>query len=142
MYLEDLEVDISLSTISSRNREVQETLRNTREFVGAPRKSTRHWRQPAKFNDYVALVSQMVDSEPSSYQEAANHQVLRDAMVEEYCSIMQNDVWEVVPRPTDRAIVGSCWIYKIKHSADGSIEKYKARFVAKGFSQKERIDYE
>ena len=46
-------------------------------------------------------------------------------MVEEYSSIMQNDVWEVVPRPTDREIVGSRWIYKIKHGANGSIEKYK-----------------
>ena len=34
------------------------------------------------------------------------------------------------------------WIFKTKHSADGSIEKYKARFVARGFSQKEGIDYE
>ena len=63
-------------------------------------------------------------------------------MVEKYNSIMENDVWEVVPRPTDRVVVGSHWIYKIKHGADGSIEKYKARFVAKGFSQKEGIDYE
>ena len=36
----------------------------------------------------------------------------------------------------------SKWIYKVKHAANESVEKYKAHFVAKGFSQKEGIDYE
>jgi hypothetical protein len=63
-------------------------------------------------------------------------------MVEEHASIMKNDVWEVVPRPKGKLMVGSCWIYKIKHVVDGSIEKFKARFLAKGFSQKERVDYD
>jgi hypothetical protein len=63
-------------------------------------------------------------------------------MVEEYESIVKNSVWEVVPRPTDKSVVGSRWIFKVKHAADGSIEKYKARFVAKGYSQVEGIDYE
>eukprot|EP00253_Pinus_taeda_P005531 PITA_05531 len=66
----------------------------------------------------------------------------RDAMVEEYSSIMTNDVWEVVPRPQDRSVVGSRWIYKVKYATDGSVEKYKARFMAKGYAQKEGIDYE
>jgi hypothetical protein len=39
-------------------------------------------------------------------------------------------------------VVSSKWLYKIKHAADGSIEKYKARFVARVFSQKEGIGYE
>ena len=55
---------------------------------------------------------------------------------------MKNDVWEIVPRPEGNFVVSSKWIYKIKHAADGSIEKYKARFVARGFSHKEGIDYE
>src|SRR5713226_3737955 len=63
-------------------------------------------------------------------------------MIKEYQSVMKNDVWDVVPRPKGKSVVTSKWIYKIKHAADGSIEKYKARFVARGFSQKEGIDYE
>ena len=55
---------------------------------------------------------------------------------------MKNDVQDVVPRPEGKSVMTSKWIYKIKHATDGSIEKYKARFVAHGFSQKEEIDYE
>jgi hypothetical protein len=55
-------------------------------------------------------------------------------MIEEYQSILKNDVWDVVPRPREKSVVSSKWIYKIKHAADGSFEKYKARFVVQGFS--------
>ena len=63
-------------------------------------------------------------------------------MIEEYQSIMKTDVWDIVPRPKEKFVVTSKWLYKIKHVADGSIEKFKERFVARGFSQKEGIDYE
>ena len=55
---------------------------------------------------------------------------------------MKNDVWDVVSRPEGKLVLTSKWIYKIKYAADGTIEKYKARFMARGFSQKEGIDYE
>ena len=87
-------------------------------------------------------MSQLISAEPSSYKEATSQQVWVDAMIEEYSSIMKNDVWEVVPRPTGKSVVTSRWLYKIKHAADGSVEKYKARFVAQGFTQKEGIDYD
>jgi hypothetical protein len=87
-------------------------------------------------------MSKIIDSKPSTYEEVAKQQVWKDAMMEEYQSIMKNDVWEVVPRPEGKSVVTSKWIYKIKHVADGSIEKYKARFVARGFSQKEGEDYD
>ena len=45
-------------------------------------------------------------------------------------------------RPEGKCIVSSIWIYKIQHAVDGNIVGYKARFVARGFSQKEGIDYE
>jgi hypothetical protein len=58
---------------------------------------------------------------------------------EEYKSIVKNDVWDVVPRPKEKSVVSSKWIYKMKHAVDGSIEKYKARFVARGFSRRRAL---
>jgi hypothetical protein len=63
-------------------------------------------------------------------------------MTEEHQSITKNDVWEIVPRPKEKLEVFSKWVYKIKHATEGSVDKYKARFVARGFSQKEGEDYD
>jgi hypothetical protein len=63
-------------------------------------------------------------------------------MMEEHQSIMENEVWEIVPRPKEKLVVTSKWVYKIKHVVDGSVDKYKARFVARGFSQKEGEYYD
>ena len=48
-------------------------------------------------------------------------------MMEEYHSKMKNVVWDIVPRPEGKSVVTSRWLYKLKHAADGSVEKYKAR---------------
>ena len=64
------------------------------------------------------------------------------SIIEEYDSIVRNSVWEVVPRPKKKSVVGSRWIYKVKQVADRSIEKHNVRFVDKGFSQVDGIDYE
>jgi hypothetical protein len=61
-------------------------------------------------------------------------------MMEKYQYIMKNDVWEVILRLERKLVVTFKWIYKIKHGADGNIKKYKARFVARGFSQKVGLD--
>jgi hypothetical protein len=81
-------------------------------------------------------------SEPSCYEEASSKLIWRDAMMEEYQSIMKNGVWDISLRPEGKSVVTSKWIYKIKQTTDGSIEKHKAIFVARGFSQVEGIDYE
>jgi hypothetical protein len=59
---------------------------------------------------------------------------MQDAMVEEHNSIMHNDVWEIVSRPKGKSVETSRWLYKVKDATDGSVEKYKARFVARVFS--------
>jgi len=54
--------------------------------------------------------------------------------MEEYNSIIINDVWEVMPRPVDRSFVGSRWTYKIKYVTYGNMEKHKGRFLGKGYA--------
>eukprot|EP00253_Pinus_taeda_P010455 PITA_10455 len=63
-------------------------------------------------------------------------------MVEEYDSVVQNSVWDVVPRLENKSVVISHWLYKVKQAVDGCVEKHKTRFVARGFSHVEGIDYD
>jgi hypothetical protein len=53
----------------------------------------------------MALISNIIDSKPSSYQEATYQQVWRDSMMEEYTSIMKNVVWDIVPRLEGKLVV-------------------------------------
>ena len=54
---------------------------------------------------------------------------------------MKNETWTLVPRPKNTNVVGNRWIFKVKHKADGSIDRFKARLVAQGFTQTHGIDY-
>lgn len=87
-------------------------------------------------------MTELTKSEPSNVEEALTCQAWKDAMIDEYQSILKNDVWDIVPRPKDKLVVSSKWLFKIKYAPDGSIEKHKARFIARGFSQKAGIEYE
>lgn len=107
----------------------------------APRGTFRESKKSNRYQGYLVAMSTIIQVEPCTSKEAIKHQEWKDAMNEEYKSIMKNDIWEVMPRPKDKSVVTSKWIYKIKHGADGSVEKHKARFVGRGFSQKE-VDYD
>ena len=63
-------------------------------------------------------------------------------MTEEYHSILKNDVWDIVTKLDRNSVVTFIWLFKIKHVANGSVDKFKSKFVVRGFSQKEGIDYE
>jgi hypothetical protein len=91
---------------------------------------------------YGETMSHIIDSEPFYYEEASSQPVWIDAIMEEYQSIMNNDVWDIFMRPDGKFVVTYKWIYKIKHIVEGSIKKHKARFFSIGFSQVEGIDYE
>jgi hypothetical protein len=64
-----------------------------------------------------------------------------EACQQEIAAHMENGTWRLVELPAGRTPVGSRWVFHIKRTADGSIERYKARLVAQGFSQRPGWDY-
>jgi hypothetical protein len=89
----------------------------------------------------VALLCDIIDVEPTYYEEVAEKKVWKDVVIDEYQSIIKNGVWDVVSRPKEKSVVSSKWIYKMKHSTYDSIKKYKERFMDREFSHKEGIYY-
>jgi hypothetical protein len=63
------------------------------------------------------------------------------AMKKELESLAKHETWELVPRPKDAPVVGSRWVFVIKHNSNGTIKRYKARFVCCGYSQTYGVDY-
>ena len=74
--------------------------------------------------------------EPDTVEEALAHPQWCDAMQEELQSIEDSNTWELVPRPSHRKVIGVKWIFKAKFRSDGSLDKYKAHLVAKGYAQR------
>ena len=107
--------------------------------MGEPSSQRRQRRSPEQYNGYMALLGECLETEPSSFEEVMQQSVWFDAMVEEYDSIVQNSVWDVVPRPENKSVVSSRWLYKVKKAANGSLEKHNEIFVALGFLQARRI---
>ena len=78
---------------------------------------------------------------PNSVQEALADPRWKAAMNEEMKSLQKNETWELVKCPPGKKPVGCRWIYTVKYKADGSIERFKATLVAKGYTQTYGIDY-
>ncbi|CAL9018146.1 unnamed protein product, partial [Prunus brigantina] len=104
-------------------------------------------------NNYISLsrlsesrvhyVKQLADiSVPNSVTEALEDPKWKEAMNEEMRAFQKNVTWEPMPLPHGKKTVGCRWIYTVKLKANGSIERYKARLVANGYTQRYVIDYE
>ena len=86
----------------------------------------------------------MVESEPNTYREAVNSSEgpqWREAIKSEIDSILQNHTWELVDLPPGCQPLGYRWIFKRKMRPDGTIDKYNARLVIKGYKQRAGLDY-
>ena len=62
-------------------------------------------------------------------------------MREELQDLYKNQTWELMPRPSNTNVVGSKWVYRIKHTKDGSIERFKSQLATNGFTQVSGIGY-
>ena len=82
--------------------------------------------------------------EPQTYEQAQQSPQSKEwlaAAENEYQSLIENHTWDLVELPPDRTPIGSKWVFKAKHNSDGTIERFKGRLVAKGYSQQHGIDF-
>ena len=79
--------------------------------------------------------------EPIGVEEAMQNRKWLLAMQEELCMIEKNHTWQLVPRPSNRKVIGVKWIFRTKLNANGSINKHKARLVVKGYAQAFDVDF-
>jgi hypothetical protein len=63
-------------------------------------------------------------------------------MDSEFLALLHNKTWHLVPPAPSRNVIDCKWVYKVKHKVDGSIDRYKAQLVAKGFQRRYGIDYD
>jgi len=78
---------------------------------------------------------------PKTFRGALADPNWRAAMEEEHAALLQNQTWDLVPRPRHANIVTGKWIFKHKFLADGSLERYKARWVLRGFTRRPGVDF-
>ncbi|KAM2668187.1 hypothetical protein EV2_019802 [Malus domestica] len=144
---------------------VVENLNECETTVPAPRRNPMRNRQPpTRFQDFVTYnpkhsISNYVSyqkltpshaaflstisshNEPQNFHEANNQDVWKEAMREELKALDLHKTWSITKLPKGKKAVGCKWIYKIKFNSDGSIERHKARLVARGFTQTFEVDY-
>ena len=96
-------------------------------------------RTISETSSYLALLS---STEPQNVNEACRDECWVKAMNEGLEKIEKNNIWELVPRPHDKNIIGTKRILKNKQNENREVTRNKAKLVCKGYAQQERIDFQ
>jgi hypothetical protein len=105
-------------------------------------RAKRGFRLPADRLTLSTTSASTLSPVPSSVRAALVDPNWRRAMEEEFAALIANNTWDLVPRPVGSNVVTGKWIFKHKFNSDGSLERYKARWVLRGFTQRPGVDYD
>ncbi|PKU72844.1 Retrovirus-related Pol polyprotein from transposon TNT 1-94 [Dendrobium catenatum] len=155
----EFEVEPPSNTLSFENpqqstepeNEPEPVSENNHDYLLSRDRERRNIKPPSKYG-YAELIEYALlsaleyeDSEPISYKEAVSCKDSENwvkAMQDEYDSLIKNNTWILVNKKENQKVVSCKWIYKIKEgNTKNEPNRYKARLVARGYTQKEGIDY-
>ena len=108
------------------------------------RRSSRERKPPTHYGEWANLTHGDFE-EPETVKEAlasVDKSKWQEAMEKELDSLHANEVWDLVEPPEHRKTVGSKWVFKVKVSADGQVERHKAQLVVQGYTQRYGFDYD
>lgn len=120
-------------------RENMQTRQMTNDFVG------NRTRSKSKSNIMAIGEAFIVDGIPETLEEvqkSSDAKEWEEAMADEIESLKRNSTWKLVKPPPNHKAINNKWIFRVKTKTDGTIERYKARLVVKGCSQKYRTDHD
>ena len=108
-------------------------------IIGDPDTGVRTRRATQNECNYSGFLSEM---EPKKVEDALIDPDWVIAMQDELNQFERQNVWKLVPRPKDKSVIGTRWVFRNKLDEDDIVTRNKARLVAKGYSQEEGIDYD
>lgn len=92
-------------------------------------------------NRRYLLNCEIIPKEPKSVKTALRHPGWKGAMEAKIQALIDQDTFQLVPRTPEMRVLGTKQVWKTKLKSDGSLDKLKARYVAKGFNQVAGIDF-
>ncbi|KAK2428435.1 putative mitochondrial protein [Trifolium repens] len=126
------ETDIPRNTFKYKSSHPEELILGNKN---SPRKTRSNFTNEESLFGLVSLI------EPKTTNEALSDDAWIVAMEEELNQFKRNDVWDLVPKPKHKNIIGTKWVYRNKLNEQGEVTRNKARLVAQGYSQQEGIDF-